>query len=342
MIKLPPSPQVDIDPLYEITQGLEKGLLLFTAMEYDIFTCLKTPKTAENISAELGIDSKFSIKFLNSLVAIGLLTKKDSLYCNTLLTATYLVKDEPFYQGNLLNLMKKTRQQRWKKLPLVLKSGSGQPNKKFEEAFDKGFILGMAEGALRGGLYDTIKALSQLSEFSKAQRILDLGGGHGLYAIAFAQMNPAIESFVFDLPPVIEVAKEFITKYQMENRVKTITGDFTKDDWGNNYDIIFASDVFYRVREVVLPVLQKIRNTLNKDGLFICKQWTIDETRTSPMTTVLWDLMVSMLGSPSFYTHTNEEFIRVLKEAGFKRIELIDISTPSKPSRIIMARKEDN
>ena len=33
--------------------------------------------------------------------------------------------------------------------------------------------------------------------------MIDLGGGHGLYAIALAALNPALEAYVFDLPLVI-------------------------------------------------------------------------------------------------------------------------------------------
>ena len=333
-------PNVDIEPLYEITQGLEKCLILFTAVELGLFGYLKMPRTVEELSFELKTDPKLTTKFLNSLVAIGLLSKKGLYYENRPLAATYLVKDGPFYQGNLLNLMKKTRNERWSRLSQTLKGDPIQPEKKLEKVFDKSFILAMAEGALRGGLHSTLEIVSTLPEFTNAKRLLDLGGGHGLYAIAFSQANPKLQSFIFDLPPVIEVADEYIANYEMSNRVHTLAGDFSKDDWGNNFDIIFASDAFYRPKELLFPILKKINDTLNEGGLFICKQWTIEKERTAPVTTVLWDLMVSLLGNLPFYTYCNEEFTDVLKEVGFKKIELFDISTPSKPSRVIVARKE--
>jgi len=331
----------DIEPLYEITQGLEKGLLLFTAVESGIFDCLKKPKAVEEVSRDLKTDLKLTAKFLNSLVAIGLLTKKDSHYNNTALSATYLMKGSPFYQGNLLNLMKKTRSERWSRLGQALKEGSIKPPRKPDEVFDKSFILAMAEGAMRGGLHSTLDIVSSLPEFLNAARFLDLGGGHGLYAIAFSQVNPNLKSIVFDLPHVIEVAKEFIDRYEMDGKVHTICGDFTKDDWGNGYDIIFASDALYKPKELLFPILKRIKETLNEGGLFISKHWTIDKDRTAPVTTVLWDLMVSLIGHMPFYTYTNEEFVDILKDVGFKKIKLFDISTPSKPSQIFVAKKED-
>lgn len=335
------TPNIDIEPLYEITQGLEKGLLLFTAVESGVFDCLKKPKTVEEVFRDLKMNSKLTAKFLNSLVAIGLLTKKDSHYNNTLLSATYLVKDSPFYQGNLLNLMEKTKSERWSRLGQVLKEGPIKPPRKPDEVFDKKFILAMAEGAMRGGLHSTLDIVSSLPEFANAAKLLDLGGGHGLYAIAFSQVNPNLKSVIFDLPPVIEVAKEFIDKHEMNGEVHTIHGDFTKDHWDNGYDIIFASDALYKPKELLFPILKKIKETLNEGGLFISKHWTIDKERTTPVTTVLWDLMVSLIGHMPFYTYTNEEFVDILKDVGFKKIKSFDISTPSKPSRIIVAKKED-
>ena len=333
-------PGTEAEPLYEITQGSEKCLLLFTAVDLGVFDCVETAKTAETIAGELKTDLKLTTKFLNSLVAIRLLTKQDCLYCNTSLASAYLVKESSFYQGNLLGLMKKTRRQRWSKLGDSLRAALTVPEEKPERVFDRGFTLAMAEGAMRGGLQDTLKTVSSLPEFSNAARLLDLGGGHGLYGIGFCQINPKLQSFVFDMPAVLEITHEFITKYQMQDRVHTIAGDLTKDDWGEGFDIIFASDALYKPKELLIPVLQKVKDTLNEGGIFITKQWTINKEKTGPVTTVLWDLMVSLSNNFPFYTYNDEEFISILKEAGFSRIEVFDTSTASKPSRIIISRKE--
>lgn len=340
MKPLPKFPDVDPEPLYELTQGLEKCLLLFTAMDLGAFDCLEIPKTAQQLSAELKTEPRLTAKFLNSLVAIGLLKKQEPFYINSPVAANYLVKDSPFYQGNLLNLIKKNWQQRWSKLGDCLKEGPAQPGKKPDDVFNQSFILAMAEGAMRGGLQSTLQVVSSLPEFSNATKLLDLGGGHGLYPISFCQINLKLESYIFDLPPVTEVASEFIARYQMQDRVRTLAGDFTTDDWGNSYDIIFASDALYKPKEVLVPILEKIKATLNKGGLFISKQWTMNKQRTAPVTTVLWDLMVSVSSNFAFYTYNDEEFTDVLKDIGFEKIEVFDISTPSKPSCIIVGRKE--
>ena len=58
----------------------------------------------------------------------------------------------------------------------------------------------MAANALTGRLQDVTKAVSSLPEFSAFRSMIDLGGGHGLYAMALARLNPELHAIVFDLP----------------------------------------------------------------------------------------------------------------------------------------------
>jgi SAM-dependent methyltransferase len=335
---IPELPNVDIEPLYEIAQGGEKFILLNTAIDLDVFEFYAKPATAREFIDKAYTDCKLSEKFLNALVATGLLTKENSIYGNTPLASTYLIKDKPFYQGNLLGLMNRTRQERWANLGRCLKEGPIQPDKDKKQIFDKNFIIAMAEGAMRGGLHQTVKIVSSLPEFTGSKKLLDLGGGHGLYAIAFAQANPDLKSVVFDLPPVMEATKAYINEYEMQGRVRAVAGDYTKDDWGNGYDIVFASDCLYKPREDLMPVLRRIDNSLNPGGIFISKHWLMDRDRTSPDTTVFFDLMVSLIGNFSGYTYSRQEAAEVFEAAGFD-VETIDISTPSKPSMIFICRK---
>ncbi len=338
MKRIPELPNVDIEPLYEIAQGGEKFILLTTAIDLNVFEFYAEPATAQEFIDKACTDCKLTEKFLNALVAGGLLTKENSIYGNTPLASTYLIRGKPFYQGNLLGLMSRTRQERWANLGRCLKEGPLQPDKDKKQIFDKNFIVAMAQGAMRGGLHRTVKIVSSLPEFSGSKKLLDLGGGHGLYAIAFAQANPNLESVVFDLPPVMETTKAYIDEYEMQGRVRAVAGDFTQDDWGNGYDVVFASDCLYKPREDLVPVLQKIKNSLNPGGIFISKHWMMDRDRTSPDTTVFFDLMISLIGHFTGYTYSGQEAAEVFADAGFT-VESMDISTPSKPSMIFICRK---
>jgi len=333
-------PRVDSKPIDEITRGYQLAQVLFTAMNYDLFTHLKEGKTAEELAQELKTDFSITRKFMNALVSLRLISKKAEKYVNSELARSYLVKGSPFYQRNLINLIAQGSNV-WSNLGEALR---GEPipkktNEKRKEVFDRSFILAMAEAAMRGPLQRTIKAVSRLDEFKKARRLLDLGGGHGLYAIGFAQENPSLKTFIFDLPPVTEVAKDFIKQYGMQYRVDVLAGDYIKDNLGGKYDVIFVSDTFYQKRESLQIPLKKVYSSLNNGGLIILKHWVMNEDGTGKPTVVFWDLWLSLLGYPH-YVYTLNEYVEVLKQMNFSSIQTIDISTSPDPSAIIIGKKE--
>lgn len=332
-------PGISSEPLDRIGRDCEALHILFTAFDFDLFHLLEEPKTANQISEEIETNPYLTVKFLNALVALQLLSKHDGRYTNTKLASTFLVKSSPFYQSNLLRLSAKGSDN-WSKMSSILK-GEIQKEKdgRFEDVFDPSFILAMAEGSMRGSLHRTVKEVSTLPEFQEAGKLLDLGGGHGLYAIAFSQSNQNLEVVLFDLPHVTEVAKEFITKYEMEERIAIIGGNFLEDDVGNGYDIIFASDVFYRKKDVLISILRKIHNALTDNGSIVLKHWLLNDDRTAPLVSVLFDLKLSLRGD-GHYIYTEKEYIELLQEVGFSSIRTLDISSSSSPSVIVIGKKE--
>ncbi len=337
-------PKISSEPLDGMIKGCEGTRILFTALDFDLFDLLDESMAAEEISSKIGTDAPMTGKFLNTLVAMQLLVKRDGRYANTELATTFLMKSSPFYQSHILRLSGKTHD--WSRLNSVLKGDvpdeddRRECDRSFEDVFDPSFILAMAEGSMRGGLHRTVNEVSKLPEFKKARKLLDLGGGHGLYAIAFAQMNPDLDAVVFDLPHVTEVTKEFIGRYDMNERVGVIGGDFLEGEIKNEceYDIIFASDALYRKPDVLAGVLKKVYGALNSGGSVIFKHWTLNDERTAPLTSVLFDLMLSLRGD-WHHIYTENEYIELLQEAGFLNIRTLDISSQTSPSVLIIGDK---
>jgi len=333
-----PAPPVGCEPLFDMLGGYERHRLVTSAVELGVFSCLSAPASAGDVAGRLGTDAGLTEKFLNCLAAIGLVSKDGDAFANTEMAETYLLPESPFSQVNLVGLIAKG-EKAWDRLPAALRGeapGPGAP-RRMEGVFDKSFIVAMAEGAMRGGVQDTVKALAGRPEFTGPGKLLDLGGGHGLYGIAFARANPSLGVTVFDLPPVIEVAREYAERHGMKGRVEFLSGDYTKDSTGAGYDIVFASDAFYRPADVLRPVLGKVRESLRDGGLFVTKHWTMDPDRAGPLTTVLWEFRIA-LGVPGHYVYDNDEYLKLLEEAGFESFETVDISTNSKPSSLVLAR----
>jgi len=324
-------PQINPNRLPELAQSVEKFVVLATAVELNLFDHFRKPKSAEEIAKELNLNERITKKVCNALVASGFLKEANGKYALTKLSRVFLLSNSPFYQGNLIRLYKKTREERWSKLNEALRKGS-LGFQRDHSVFDESFILAMAEGAVRWDLPRTVEIVKELAEFKGAKKLLDLGGGHGLYALAFKETKPELDVYVFDLPQVIEVAKKFVG-----NRVKLIAGDFTKDEIGSEYDIIFASDVFYRPREELINILRKVHESLNNDGTLITKHWHIDNL-LEDSTAVFFDLMFAIFDDAD-RVYSTPEFCEILESCGFSIADIYDAGEPYSPSKIVIAKR---
>lgn len=332
-------PPVDCELLFDILRGYEQYRLLTSAVRLGVFSRLREPTEAQDLADSLRIDPVLTEKFLNCLAAIGLTEKKGRAYVNSALSATYLVPEGPFSVMNLVRLIG-AGEKLWDQVPTALEGRlpAKSERRNLQDVFDQSFVVAMAEGAMRGGLQATMDALTRRPEFKQAQRLLDFGGGHGLYAIGFALANPALEVTVFDLPRVVGVARQYVEDYELQGRIKLIGGNFTKDTIGGGYDVVFASDALYRPAETLRAVLARIRDSLVDGGLFVTKHWAMNTDRAGPLTTVLWEFRLA-LGAYGHYVYDNDEYMELLRRAGFDSLELIDISTKAKPSSLILAKK---
>ncbi|WP_287262631.1 methyltransferase [Methanothrix sp.] len=312
------------DAFYVVSSALEAG----------VFQGLTEPKSSLELATTLGLNPVVTEKLCRALTSLGYLCRDDKSYYLSDLARTFLVESSPFYQGNLMRLMKKTREQRWSCLVTALKNGPVSVHSG-PQVFDELFSLAMAEAAIGGSLQKTIRLLRELPEFYKARRCLDLGGGHGLYALAFSKLNPELEVVVFDLPHVINnVTRKVVSD---TDNIIMKSGDFNRDDLGKDYDFVFASDVLYREETSLRPLLGRIRECLNQGGLLICKNYYIDDP-SADTSAVLFDLMFSISGTGGV-VYSSADFCNLLESSGFYVVRIEDISSSVSPSKIVIARK---
>lgn len=326
--------------LRDIALGFEKGQIFLIALKLDVFTQLKEPKTAESLSKDLETHPEITRRFLDVLVALKLLSKREDLYSTATDVTPFLVEGEPYFARYLKFSIEE--QEAWMKLEQSLKEGpSNIPAHKHEHKYDREFIDWIARGTMLGRLQATLKIVSKLPEFLNAKRLIDLGGGHGLFGIGFAQENPQLEVVVFDQPGVTDITQEYINEYGMQDRVKTMTGDYTKDDIGSNYDIAFEACSFGGNTDESKSFYQRVCNALNDKGLFITQTFTINDDRTAPLSSLIWDLKEQMTGHSHMHIRTNGELFDIFEKVGLAGERVIDMSESSTmPMRTIIARKK--
>ena len=344
-------PKISPEKICAMADSYQNFQVLFTAVKHDIFTVLsEDPKTAEQIAQEIGTDSYITEKLLNALVAIGLLTKSSGKHANTALAETFLVKGKPFYQGNYIKTARTisvgtSPYDDWAKIGQALEQGYVQPDAGDMPGwglYDESFSLTMKEVAIRGEVQATAEVISNYIWFKDAKKLIDLGGTHGLYAIAFADKNPELEATLFDFPgvPALANAKKHIDQYEMNGRVKIQEGNFMGGDIGEGYDIVFISHVYLQ-GAILDGVLSKIHGVLNENGRFILKNCVIHKNRKGSLASAVWDFDMCFWGDEQ-QMFSIDEYVDLIEAHGFKveNVAKIEECAYGPPSAIIIFKKE--
>jgi SAM-dependent methyltransferase len=321
------SPANPLSFLDQALTGVRQYHAVMAALDLGLFEILREPKTGSECALALGCRPEVLILMCDGLVALGLLEKTGEHFHDSKITQTCLVKGAPFPQQHAIAFQRMLAGF-WADLPRIVKDGPVTCNR--AQMFRDVIIPSMAENCRCGLLQQVTASVGAIPEFPAARRLLDLGGGHGLYSIAFCQNNPSLNAVVFDLPPVTVATRDFISRYRAE-RVSVLPGDFFKDPIGSGYDIVFSSS---NPGGKVPALIPKIAEALNPGGLFINKQ-AMDDAPFDPWLSLEWNLWTfeGVQKQAARYVFANSvpfaEYNRLLANHGFVVREVVPIDAQS-------------
>ncbi len=264
------------------TEGLKRYNLLMTAWNIKLFDYTIKPKTAHELAEALGYSEIMVQLFCEALTEIGLLEKTNNAYTNSSIASNYFSRSSPYSMANKLQIIMENANH-WTQLTSILKNGPITGT--FKEFFGESRLISIAEWAEGSATANTVKAVAACLGIKQWSRLLDIGGGHGLFAIAFAAFNPQLEAFVFDLPNILPITERYIKEYGAE-RVHPLPGDFYKDDIGHDYDAIFSSLNPSCYDPTLIPKLVK---ALKPKSYLIFRRFK-DSIRESALETLDWNL----------------------------------------------------
>jgi len=224
-------------------------------------------------------------------------------------------------------------------LPEILRTGTVPRKEQDGFKVEREWVDYIARYSLLGRLQATVKAISDRPEFKKASRVMDLGGCHGLFAIALAQEDERIEAWVFDRPEVTSITEEYIREHGMQGKVRTMAGDFTKDDIGSGYDIVLALCSVGGPSEENGIVYEKVTRALNPGGIFVLSDFTFDDDGRGPLQLFLWDIECLMTGGRCRRPR-DSDLAENLDKYGLSVVDIVSLSNAvDVPMKLFIVKK---
>ncbi|MCX7876462.1 MAG: acetylserotonin O-methyltransferase [Melioribacteraceae bacterium] len=298
----------------EIAYGFQASRILLTAFELEIFTILdKHLLTAEEISFKINCNLNSTKRLLNALVGLGLLKKVKNKFYNSDAASNFLVKGKNDFIGGLYHTNEIWKN--WNNLTDIIKTGKPELAKK-DIIQKEYFIAAMHFRALKES-----KILASMLDLDNITKMLDVGGGSGIFSMAFIEKNKNIFSTIFDLPEIIQITQKYVNEFIYKENIILKEGNYLFDDFDSNYDLIFLSSIIHiNSYEQNMILIKKCCDSLNNNGQIIIKDWIMNDEKTEPTDGAIFS--INMLVSTEFGdVYSEKEIKEWFYNAGIKKIE---------------------
>ena len=171
--------------------------------------------------------------------------------------------------------------------------------------------------------------LAKSFDFSNYTKLMDIGGGSGVYPIQIVKQQTNMNAVVLDLKPVCIVAEEYIQRFNLQNKIQIIAFDLFKDNFPNDCDVALLSNIIHWLnKNQIVMLFKKIYKSLPRDhGTLLISEWLLNDDMTGPIPSAIMS-MTMILEQTEGRNYSYLEISRMLIKAGFKRIEKRHLEGP--------------
>jgi len=318
----------DPAPVIDLIEAFRRSKTMFAAVALGIFARLESePAGASALAEALNANPEALERLLDACVGLGLLHKQNGRYLNAPVAAVYLCKSSELALNGYILYSNEVLFPMWRHLEDAVREGThrwkqafGSEGPLFDHFFQtddamRTFLMGMhGFGVLSS---PKVVAAFDLSRFHK---LVDLGGATGHLVIAACERYPQLRAIVFDLPRVIAVAREQVSRSPATSgRIELIAGDFFRDALPEA-DLFSVGRILHDWSEDKIAVLlKKIYERLPARGALLIAEKLLEEDKTGPVPAHMQSL--NMLVCTEGRERTLGEYRALLHAAGFAGIE---------------------
>lgn len=170
-----------------------------------------------------------------------------------------------------------------------------------------------------------IQAVVEGYDFSSLETIVDIAGGHGRLLTTILAANPSLRGVLFDLPHVIEGAKESVQGTTASARCEFAGGDFFASVPANADAYIMKHIIHDWDDERALKILTNIRSVMKSNGRVLLVESVITPANEADFGKLL---DIEMLVSPGGKERTAEEYRELFAGAGLRLTRIVPTKSP--------------
>ncbi|HEX5037646.1 MAG TPA: methyltransferase [bacterium] len=185
-------------------------------------------------------------------------------------------------------------------------------------------VAGLFNHAMASISSSEIGAILAAYDFSKAKKIVDVAGGNGSLLRPLLQQNKQAGGVLFDMPHVVDTAKEAIEKEGLIGRIDIVGGSFfqTVPTGG---DLYLLKHILHDFNDKeALAILQNIKRAMSPGAKLLTIEMIIPPGN-EPSFGKMVDLEMMLIGGVE---RTESEYRNLLTQAGFKTTAIVPTASP--------------
>ncbi len=312
------------------------------ASKLDLFETLGDEElTLHELADELDAHERGLAPFLGYLDAQGYVAEDGGRYRTTAMTRTWLTPDSKTNIAPWLVFWDELVFPFWNDhLETVVREG--EPPQTIYEWFDEEpSRWNLAQQGFRAAASVLVSEVAKKVDVPDgATRLLDVGGGHGLYAVELCRRHLDLSATVFDYPEALDVARAEIADAGLGDRVGVRGGDYWTDDLGEGYDLALLFNVVHsNDPEENVRLFRRVADVLAPGGrIAVLDQ--LEGTAFSPVGSVgLRFVDLTYLVTLDARVYPYESVAEWLRAAGFSGVNRTSIRRAGPGSSLVQATK---
>jgi hypothetical protein len=311
------------DGILQLGLGFWGSKTLLSAVELGVFTVLaERPRTAKELTAELGLQPRGVRDFLDALVSLGMLERVDDEYANAAATDLFLDREKPSYVGGILEMANARLYPFWGSLTEALRTG--RPQNELKAGVD--FFAGLYQDrdrlqqflhAMTGLTMTAARTSADRFPWEQHHSVVDVGTAEGCLPVQLAMRHPHLVAGGLDLPPVRPVFEAYVDSFGLADRVRFHAGDFFVDDLPPADVLVMGRILHDWGLNQKLTLLQKAHAALPPGGALVVYDTVIDDDRRENTFGLLMSLNM-LVEMEAGFDYTGAECRSWMAEAGFR------------------------
>jgi SAM-dependent methyltransferase len=330
-----------------ISRGGEKTAMIHAGLELEVWAKIAAGyRTANDLAQRHGWDLTGTRVLLDALFAIDLLDKDETGYHLVPIAEQTLLPANPDYVGG--GLLMGWAALGHSQLAIAIRTGK---RPLIEDVGGESQATAWATLPGTGGFHapdlvvpqwywSRVDSLWRAAgiEARDGLRVLDVGSGPGVKAMALARQHRGVHATLIDRQPELDLARAVAEKQGLRQQLTMIAGDMRTAEYGESqFDVaLFGSCLMFFGPKDNVNLLRKAHAALVPGGTLVIKQYIADDARRKrreALINAVWIYASTAQGD----AYTTSECASFLERAGF--VDVVERQIPEVEDVLIRATR---